>query len=130
MREAITRGIICIDDPTGKQYRVSKIQYLVREDDSFEYIFTPDYSVIDSLPKSAGFQGIPGLDLTLRKSQYIRKDRIPVFISERSPQKNREDLWELLQKYDMDYLNSLEWLIRTDMQYCGDTLYVIRDDAS
>ncbi|HBP38541.1 MAG TPA: hypothetical protein DD640_07345 [Clostridiales bacterium] len=50
----------------------------------------------------------------------------PVFISERTPGENREDLWELLQACNMDYLNRLEWLIRTKTRYGGDHLYAKR----
>ncbi|MCM1195682.1 MAG: hypothetical protein NC310_01260, partial [Roseburia sp.] len=57
---------------------------------------------------------------------YKRINITPVFISERTPSENREDLWELLNKYDMKSLNKLEWLIRTDMRYSGDRLYVKR----
>lgn len=66
------------------------------------------------------------MDLDLRKKEYIRRNRVPVFISERTPSKNRENLIELLDACGMDYLNRLEWLIRTDTRYAGDSLYVCR----
>ena len=72
------------------------------------------------------FQGISGLDLTLRKSRYVRRNRTPVFIEERSPAPNREGLWELLAEQGMEHLNRLEWLIRADYRYAGDKLYVVR----
>ena len=72
------------------------------------------------------FQGIPGLDLDLKKKEYIRENRIPVFISERAPMKNREDLYELLETCNMDYWDPLEWLIRTNTRYSGDKLFVQR----
>lgn len=75
------------------------------------------------------FQGIPGLDLDLKKKSYTRENVIPVFISERAPAKNREDLWELLEKCDMQYLNPVEWLIRTNTQYPGDKLFVKRPEG-
>ncbi len=52
----------------------------------------------------------------------------PVFISERTPGKNREDLWALLKDCDMQYLNQLEWLIRTDTKYSGDKLFCKRPE--
>lgn len=125
MNQIITTGIICLNDPLGFSYRVCKIEYVLREDESFSYIFTPKYSVIDLLTSDL-FQGIPGLDLDLRKPQYVRENVTPVFISERTPGENREDLWELLADCKMDYLNRLEWLIKTNRRYSGDRLYVVR----
>ena len=54
---------------------------------------------------------------------------MPVFISEREPMKNRENLYELLEECDMDYWDPLEQLIRTDSHYFGDRLYVQGIDA-
>ncbi len=125
MNQATTTAIICLDDDLGFTYRVSKIEYVLCEDDSFSYTFTPNYSVIDLLT-TALFQGIPGLNLDLRKSQYVRKNTTPVFISERTPGENREDLWKLLEDCGMNYLNRLEWLIRTDTRYGGDRFYAER----
>ena len=63
--------MICLDDDLGLTYRVSKIKYVLSEDESFSYTFTPNYSVIDLLTSNL-FQGIPGLNLDLRKPRYIR----------------------------------------------------------
>lgn len=125
MKEIRTVGTICLKDNAGTEYRISKIEYVEREDGSFYYVFTPDYSVIDLLPANL-FQGIPGLDLSLRKKIYIRENIVPVFISERTPGPNRDDLDALLKETDMEYLNRLEWLIRTQMHYGGDPLYVTK----
>lgn len=125
MREVRTEGIICVKDKAGFEYELSRIEYIEREDETFEYIFVPNYNVIDLLPNNI-FQGIPGLNLDLRKERYVRENMTPVFISERTPSEHREDVWELLAMYDMEYLNRLEWLIRTDMSYSGDPMYVKR----
>ncbi len=125
MKEIITTGKICVDDKYGFTYNIAKIEYQEWEDESYRYIFTPNYSVIDLLTPEL-YQGIPGLDMSLRKETYVRENMTPVFISERTPGENREDLWELLEACNMDYLNRLEWLIRTDLRYSGDPLYVER----
>lgn len=127
MRTITTQGQICLDDEYGLTYNIAKIEYTLREDDSFRYVFTPNYSVI-SLLSPRLFQGIPGLDLESRKPQYIRENRTPVFISERTPGEHREDLWTLLDECHMNYLDRLEWLIRTTSRYSGDCLYVCRYD--
>lgn len=125
MREIETRGDICLKDDYNFTYKVAEIVYTEREDESFVYEICPNYSVIGLLD-SKDFQGIPGLDMDLKKKSYVRKNVIPVFISERTPAKNREDLWELLKECDMQYLNQLEWLIRTNTRYSGDKLFVQR----
>ncbi len=120
-----TSASIVWDDLNGIQYRICRLDCTVREDDSFEYVFTPDYRVIDMLDEEE-YGGIPGLDLDLRKDRYIRRNMEPVFMTERSPSRNRVDLWELLESVGLDHYNRLEWLIRTDLRYSGDALYVIR----
>ncbi len=123
MNELITRGIICLKDDYNFKYKIADIDYIEYENGEFKYLFYPHYSVIDLL-NSYLFEGIPGLNLDKRKVCYERKNMTPVFISERSPSENRADLWELLDMYNMKSLNRLEWLIRTDMTYFGDRLYV------
>ncbi len=123
MKEILTQGIICVKDELEIEYQICEIDYRLWENEEFEYRFRPNYAVIELLGPPL-FQGIPGLDLDKRKEEYVRRNRVPVFISERSPGPNRENLWELLEACGMDYLNQLEWLIRTDMQYFGDSLYV------
>ena len=127
MREIVTHGDICLNDEFNLTYKVAEITYIERDDESFEYEIKPNYSVIGLLD-SKDFQGIPGLDMDLRKESYVRKNVIPVFISERAPAKNREDLWTLLKECDMQYLNQLEWLIRTNTRYSGDKLFVKRPE--
>ncbi len=127
MREVVTRGDICLKDDYNLTYKVADISYTEREDESFVYEIKPDYSVINLL-STKDFQGIPGLDLDLKKETYIRENIVPVFISERAPGKNREDLWKLLKDCNMQYLNQLEWLIRTDTRYSGDKLFVKRSE--
>lgn len=127
MKEIRTCGDICLDDEYGFTYKVADITYTEREDESFRYEIAPNYSVI-SLLSSLYFQGIPGIDLDLKKKVYIRENVIPVFISERTPGNNRENFWELLKDCEMEYPNPLEWLIRTKTRYPGDSLYVKRPE--
>lgn len=127
MKERITYGVICLDDEYDFTYYVAEIRYIEYEDESYRYEIIPNYSVISLLTEEI-FQGIPGIDLSLNKEKYVRENITPVFISERSPGENREDLWILLERCDMQYLNRLEWLIRTDTRYSGDGLYVCRQE--
>ena len=129
MNQHTTKALICLTDDLGIEYVVSEIEYTIRESEEFEYIFRPNYAVIDLLDASL-FQGIPGLDLDKGKDEYVRKNVVPTFISERAPGSNREELWRLLADCDMEYLNQLEWLTRTDTQYGGDRLYVRKTTSS
>ncbi len=123
MKKHITKAIILAVDKLNIQYPVCYLEQVYFEDDTYEYIFKPYYKVIELL-NSDFFQGIPGLNLDLKKETYIRKNKIPTFIYERVPQKNREDLWKLLDEVGLDYLDHLEWLIRTDKTYTGDNFLV------
>ena len=116
-------ALVCLKDDLGLEYIVSQIEYKLWRNEEFEYIFKPNYSVIQLLDSSL-FQGIPGIDLEMHKEEYVRRNSVPTFISERAPSSNREELWRLLEDCDMQYLNQLEWLIKTDTKYIGDRLYV------
>lgn len=123
MNKIVTQGIICLKDDYNFVYKIADIDYVEYENGKFVYFFYPYYNVIDLLNPYL-FQGIPGLDLSKRLKCYERHNITPVFISERTPSENREDLWEYLDKYNMKSLNRLEWLIKTDTKYSGDRLYV------
>ncbi len=122
MNKLISTGMICLKNDLNIEFYVCKITYILNEDESFKYIFEPNYNVI-SLLDSDIFQGIPGLNLDLKRKQYIRTS-LPVFISERVPQKNREDFNEILSSLNMDYMNPIDYLIKTKMKYSGDNFYV------
>lgn len=121
-------GMIYAVDRAGCKYAVSRIDLELFDEQNFQYVFSPEWSVIDSLPASV-FQGIPGLDMSLRLEQYYRVNMTPYFISERTPSEGREDLWELLEEVGLDYYDRFEWLLRTKMR-CGiDNLIVERSEA-
>lgn len=118
-------GIIYAVDRRQNKYAVARIDYERFDDQNFQYVFSPEWSVIDTI-SSAIFQGIPGLDMSLRLEKYYRVNMTPYFISERTPSESREDLWELLESVDLDYYDRFEWLLRTNMR-CGiDNLIVER----
>lgn len=124
MKTYYSRGLIVVKDKFNITYLLSKIEYFCNEDETFKYVFTPSYSTI-SLLKSDIFQGLPGLNLDIKKEKYERINRVPVFISERVPNKNREDYYELLKEVNMEYMDPVEYLIRVKGQYFGDPYFVI-----
>lgn len=123
MNKIVTQGIICLKDDYNFEYKIAEIEYEEYEDGNHTYYFYPNYSVI-SLLKTTLFQGVPGLDLSKKQKCYKRHNVTPVFISERTPSENREDLYDCLEQCNMKSLNRLEWLIKTDSKYSGDRLYV------
>jgi hypothetical protein len=125
LRKHAVKGVIYALDNIQMEYPVCYIEQITYENEAYEYIFRPYYDII-KLCEPSFFQGIPGLNLNLKKEVYIRENRTPTFIYERTPQENREDLWQLLEEVQMDYLDKLEWLIRTDKVYTGDRLIVKR----
>lgn len=123
MDSVVKKGIICIEQ-YGIEFQLCVIEHIIYSEDYFKYVFHPNYSVIELLDSDV-FQGIPGLDLDKKKKEYVRKNIIPTFISERVPSANRENLYELLDKVGLTYINPIEYLIRTEDKYSGDDLYVV-----
>ncbi len=72
MKSFESGGTICLKGQNNFIYKICKITYRLFEDESFEYVFEPNYFLIDLLD-SKYFQGIPGLNLDLKKQEYIRK---------------------------------------------------------
>lgn len=124
MKEHYSDADIYLKANRGIEYKVCRISYRVNEKGGFSYVFTPNYNVIDLLSPH-DFQGIPGLDLDLRKEEYRRDNVLPTFISERVPQENREDYHEILLEYGMEYMEPLEFLIKAGPTYSGDDLYLL-----
>ena len=126
MESKTYEATICLRNQ-GLTYYLCDISYTVDIDDNYDYVFTPNYSVIDLLDSSV-FQGIPGLNLDERKPKYIRKNIVPTFISERVPQKNRVDLYDLLKEAGLDYINPIIYLLNTKNQYFGDNFFLLKKE--
>lgn len=118
-------GIIKAVTEDGEKIQVGRITYESFENEEFQYIITPFWEIIDTLSADV-FQGIPGIDMDLRLEHYYRVNYVPVFMTERTPGPNREDLWELLDSVNLSYYDRLEWLIRTDLRAAVDNLIVER----
>ena len=101
---------------------------------------TPSYvnsgiikAVMKNGEKISVFQGLPGIDMELRLDYYYRVNYIPVFITERTPSENREDLWEILErrrespiveKFSPERLPALQYgdkVIVDSLEQIGDT---------
>ena len=118
-------GIIKAAAPDGDKISVGRIDYEEYDDENFQYIISPFWDIIDGLT-AREFQGIPGIKAELRLARYYRVNYTPIFITERTPSKNREDLWELLGEAGLDYYDRFEWLLRTKTRCANDNLVVDR----
>lgn len=113
---------VCDDD---MRFAIALITFERFDDQNFQYIFTPFWRVIDTIPIRC-FPGIPGINLDYRLEHYYRVNMTPVFISERTPGTSRENLWEMLESVGMDYYDRFEWLLRTKARCGTDNLIVDR----
>lgn len=121
----VNSGIIKAVMQSGEKISVGQIDYQEFAEEEFQYVISPYWDIIDGLPAWI-FQGIPGIDMELRLKSYYRVNYVPVFITERTPSENREDLWELLESVDLDYYDRFEWLLRTTLHAANDNLIVER----
>lgn len=97
---------------------VCKIQYAEYSFESFEYVFEPDYDAINSLE---GFRGIPGIDLSLHKKRYVRKNILPTFLGERFRLPGKVLFYQAIK---VDGLCPLEYLANNNYEYFGDKLTI------
>lgn len=118
-------GIIKAVTKEQEKISVGRITYELFANEEFQYTITPFWEIIDTLTPDV-FQGIPGIDMDLRLEHYYRVNYVPVFMTERTPGPNREDLWELMESVGLDYYDRLEWLIRTELRAAVDNLIVER----
>lgn len=125
----VNTGIIKAVMKTGEKISIAQIEYQEFDEENFQYVIDPYWEIIDGLSTSV-FQGIPGINLDLRLNRYYRVNLIPTFITERTPSKNREDLWELLKGVGLDYYDRFEWLLRTNLRCANDNLIVERKRPS
>lgn len=123
--EHVNAGVIKVIGKYGEKYSVGKIEYQLFPGGDYQYIIEPYWDVIDGLDPGIFF-GIPGIEMELRRDKYYRVNRHPVFVTERSPSENREDLQELMESVQMEQYDRFEWLIRTDLISANDNLVVER----
>ncbi|MBQ8292328.1 MAG: hypothetical protein IJX78_00820 [Bacilli bacterium] len=118
-------GIIKVYDRHNRNYSVGEIIFERFDDQNFQYIIKPYWKFIDQIPHGL-FQGIPGIDMDLKKEAYYRVNMTPTFISMRTPSESRENVRELMKSVGLDYYDRFEWLLRSEMRCGDDNLIVVR----
>lgn len=116
-------GIVKAVDKNKNRYNVAEVAYERYDDQNFQYVFSPYWKLIEFLPREV-FDGIPGIDMDVRKEHYYRVNITPSFISKRTPSRTRENVKELLDEVGLDYYDRFEWLLRTN-RHCGDDNLVV-----
>lgn len=118
-------GIIKVYDRYNRNYSVGEIVFERFDEQNFQYVIKPYWKSIDQIPKGV-FQGIPGINIDLRRDAYYRVNMTPLFISMRTPSESRVNVTELMRSVGLDYYDRFEWLIRSEMRCGDDNLFVIR----
>ena len=118
-------GIIKVYDSYNRNYNVGEVIFERFDDQNFQYIIKPYWKYIDQIPHGL-FQGIPGIDMNLRREAYYRVNLTPTFISMRTPSESRENVRELMRMVGLDYYDRFEWLLRSEMKCGDDNLFVVR----
>lgn len=121
----VSTGIIQAVDQYGSRFSVGEISYQRFDDQNFQYVISPYWSMIQELPEGI-FAGIPGIDLEHHKEHYYRVNLTPSFVEMRTPGPSREDLWELLEEVGLDYYDRFEWMLRAGKRCGDDNLIVVR----
>lgn len=89
----------------------------------YKFSFVPNYQVIEIIPTKI-FTGIQGLNLDLKRKQYIRNE-IPVFLQERIPPRNRVNIQNILKQYNLKYYDPLALYMLSKERYGGDNIIPI-----
>lgn len=118
-------GIIKVYDRYNRNYNVGEVIFERFDEQNFQYIIKPYWQFIDEIPHGL-FQGIPGIDMDLRRDSYYRVNMTPTFISMRTPSESRENVRELMRSVGLDYYDRFEWLLRSEMKCGDDNLLVVR----
>lgn len=91
-----------------------------------DWVITPYYDACDALAKEDRiffWAGIPGIDLDLRKKEYIR-NYTPVFVTQRMPPECNEFTPAMLREIHLDSYDPFEIMCRTH-GICGNNEFYV-----
>ena len=89
-----------------------------------DWVFVPNYENVEKAYQN-GFTGIAGINLDLRKPEYVRS-YVPLFVTQRTPDPRRPDIQECLKDMEMLEYDRFEWMCRNHGLCGNDRLYVSR----
>lgn len=97
---------------------ICTITYIEAEETDFQYIFEPNY---ENIAKLKDFRGIQGIDLSLQKKTYIRRNIMPSFIFEHNPLPGKKTF---RISRNINGMCLLEYLVNSNKKYFGDKLEI------
>lgn len=99
---------------------ICKITYTELDMQNFEFVFEPDYSIIDTLKD---FRGIQGINLDLKLDRYVRRNIMPSFIYEHTSVggdfRMNLNLAKRIEGQDV-----ITFLCNSELRYFGDKIHV------
>lgn len=123
----ISQGIIKVVDKFSNQFNVGEIVFERYDEQNFQYVIIPYWDEIELIPNGV-FNGIPGINMDLRREKYYRVNMIPVLISMRTPSESREDVKELMSSVGLNYYDRFGWLLRSNSRCGDDNIIIVRKD--
>lgn len=88
-----------------------------------DWVIAPIWETCDWFEKQGIVLSISGIDLSLRKKEYVRRF-VPYFVTQRVISERREDCRELLDKLHLNTYDIFEILCRSH-GVCGDDIYYV-----
>lgn len=125
----ISQGLIKVVDRFNRRFNVGEISFERYDDQNFQYVIKPYWDEIKFIPKGV-FNGIPGINMDLKRDRYYRVNITPALISMRTPSESREDVWELLSSVGLDYYDRFEWLLRSNSRCGDDNIIIVRKETA
>ncbi len=114
MYEVINMGYLAYEYDDEKYFVIGEIRKEVGRDNNITYVFDVDREKVKELSKYGEDVNSPiiisGIDLDYGYVQ--RHGRMPFFISMRTPDRRREDIDEILERYGLEYYDQFEILLR------------------
>lgn len=112
MYEIISKGYLAAEIKDA-YYIVGEIRKEVDKGNYISYVFDIDKKSIQEI-SNYGIDNslstlITGIDLDY--GYFQRHSKVPFFISMRTPDRRREDMHEILERYGLDYYNQFEMLL-------------------
>lgn len=125
----INQGLIKVVDRFNRKFNVGEISFERYDDQNFQYVIKPYWDEIKYIPKGV-FNGIPGINMALKREKYYRVNITPTLISMRTPSESREDVMELLSSVGLDYYDRFEWLLRSKSRCGDDNIIIVRKEQA
>lgn len=114
MYEVLNKGYLAYEYTAGNYHIIGELRKEVGLDNNISYVFDIDKDKLDGLKQYGEDTSSPtiitGIDLDYGYRQ--RHVRVPFFINMRTPDRRREDIDEILERYGLEYYDQFEILLR------------------